>query len=117
MIKKTRRDAVLQGIKENYEILIFDDGLQEMDIEFDLKFVCFKSKNWVGNGLLIPAGPMREKISKKINNINQATNILKKLLKYKTTKKNIKNKINGIGQKILKKNMDEVNLILKNSEL
>ena len=34
-----------------------------MDIEFDLKFVCFKSKNWVGNGLLIPAGPMREKIS------------------------------------------------------
>ena len=59
----------------------------------------------------------KQKISKKINNINQATNILKKLLKYKTTKKNIKNKINGIGQKILKKNMDEVNLILKNSEL
>jgi tetraacyldisaccharide 4'-kinase len=63
MIKKSRRDAILQGIKENYEILIFDDGLQEMDIEFDLKFVCFKSKNWIGNSLLIPAGPMREKIS------------------------------------------------------
>ena len=25
--------------------------------------VCFKSKNWVGNGQLIPAGPLREKIS------------------------------------------------------
>ena len=63
IIKKSRRDAVHQGIKKNYEILIFDDGLQEIDIEFDLKFVCFKSKNWIGNGLLIPAGPMREKIS------------------------------------------------------
>ena len=25
--------------------------------------MCFKSKNWIGNGQLIPAGPMREKIS------------------------------------------------------
>jgi tetraacyldisaccharide 4'-kinase len=63
IIKKSRREAVHQGIKENYEILIFDDGLQDMDIEFDLKLVCFKSNNWIGNGLLIPAGPMREKIS------------------------------------------------------
>jgi 3-deoxy-D-manno-octulosonic-acid transferase len=59
----------------------------------------------------------KQNISKKIHNINQATNILKRLLKYKTIKKNIKNKINAIGQKILKKNMDEVNLILKNNEL
>jgi 3-deoxy-D-manno-octulosonic-acid transferase len=59
----------------------------------------------------------KQKISKKIQNINQATNILKRLLKYKTTKKNMKNKINAIGQKILKKYMDEVNLILKSNEL
>ena len=63
IIKKSRINAIQQAIQENYEILIFDDGLQEMDIEFDLKLVCFKSKNWIGNGLLIPAGPMREKIS------------------------------------------------------
>lgn len=63
IIKKSRRDAIQQGVKENYEILIFDDGLQEIDIEFDLKFVCFKSKNWIGNGQYIPSGPLREKIS------------------------------------------------------
>ena len=34
-----------------------------MGIEFDIKLVCFKSKNWIGNGQIIPAGPMREKIS------------------------------------------------------
>ena len=34
-----------------------------MELEFNIKFVCFKLKNWIGNGQLIPAGPMREKIS------------------------------------------------------
>ena len=31
--------------------------LQETKIDFDIKLVCFKSKNWIGNGQLIPAGP------------------------------------------------------------
>src|SRR6056300_1151096 len=54
----------------------------------------------------------RQKISKKIRNINQATNILSKLFNSKKTQKNTKDKINKIGQKILKKNIDEINLIL-----
>ena len=29
-----------------------------------LKFVCFDAKNWIGNGQLIPSGPLREKIGK-----------------------------------------------------
>ena len=39
------------------------NGLQDLKVDYDLKFACFKSKNWIGNGLCIPAGPMREKIS------------------------------------------------------
>ncbi len=60
---RSRKNAINQGLNQNIDFLIFDDGLQEMGIEFDIKFVCFKSKNWIGNGQLIPAGPMREKIS------------------------------------------------------
>ena len=59
----SRKDAIKQGIYEKYDILVFDDGLQETKIHFDIRLVCFKSKIWVGNGQLIPAGPMREKIS------------------------------------------------------
>ncbi len=55
----------------------------------------------------------KQKISKKINNLNQAVNILDKLLTSKKPKKNIRNKINKIGQKILKKNINEINLVLK----
>ena len=63
IITDSRKDAIYQGINQNYNVLVFDDGLQETKIDFDIKLVCFKSKNWIGNGQLIPAGPMREKIS------------------------------------------------------
>ncbi len=53
-----------------------------------------------------------QKISKRIYNLNQTVNILDKLFTSKKSQKNIKNKINMIGQKILKKSMYEINLIL-----
>ena len=55
----------------------------------------------------------KQKISKKIYNLNQAISILDRFFTSKKSKKNIKNKINTIGQKILEKNMYEINLILK----
>ena len=54
----------------------------------------------------------KQKISEKIYNPDQATNILNRLFTSKRSKKNIKNKINVIGQKILKRYMEEINLIL-----
>ena len=57
-----RQKIVLKAIEENYELLIFDDGLQDGQIDYDFKLVCFDSENWIGNGLLIPSGPMREKV-------------------------------------------------------
>ncbi len=54
----------------------------------------------------------KQKISKKIGELNKTVNILDKLFTSKKTKKNIKNKINAIGQKILKKNKREIDLIL-----
>jgi len=53
----------------------------------------------------------KKNISKKIYNVNQASNILRKLFNKKT-QINIKKKVNKIGQKILKKNMQEIDLIL-----
>ncbi len=55
----------------------------------------------------------KQKVSKKITNINQMTNILDKLFSSQKSQKNIKNKINAIGQKILKKNMQEINSIFE----
>ena len=59
---KNRNLALNQAIKDNIDIIIFDDGLQDGSINYDLKFVCFNNTKWIGNGFLIPAGPLREKI-------------------------------------------------------
>lgn len=63
IISNSRKNAILKGLNENYDVLIFDDGLQDTKIDYNLKFVCFKTNNWIGNGQIIPAGPLREKIS------------------------------------------------------
>ena len=60
--KKNRLDALKDAIDQNFEFAIFDDGLQEKSINYDLKIVCFANSQWKGNGFLIPAGPLREKI-------------------------------------------------------
>ena len=60
--KKKRINALDDAIKDNIDIAIFDDGLQDKHLKYDLSFVCFDSVNWVGNGFLIPSGPLREKL-------------------------------------------------------
>ena len=62
IITKNRLDAYLQAINSSNDVIIFDDGLQEKNVDYDLKFVCFKNKNWIGNGMLIPSGPLRENV-------------------------------------------------------
>ena len=59
---KDRNAALQEAVKDNKEVIIFDDGLQDRTISYDLEFVCFNNTKWIGNGNLIPAGPLREKI-------------------------------------------------------
>jgi len=59
----TRREAIQNAINENYEVAILDDGIQDKSITYDLSFICFNNINWIGNGMTIPAGPLREDIN------------------------------------------------------
>ena len=61
--KINRKDSLDSAIRQNFKYAILDDGLQENYINYDFKICCFSSNNWIGNGLTIPAGPLREKIS------------------------------------------------------
>ena len=60
--KKNRFDALNDAIRDNIEIAVFDDGLQDGHLNYDLSFVCFSTTNWIGNGFLIPSGPLRERL-------------------------------------------------------
>ena len=57
-----RKESLERAIKDNIDVAIFDDGLQDGALNYDLRFVCFNNDKWIGNGFLIPAGPLREKL-------------------------------------------------------
>ena len=57
-----RADALDEAIINSYEVAIFDDGLQDASIKYDLEIVCFNNLNWIGNGFTLPAGPLRESV-------------------------------------------------------
>ena len=66
-----RENALLTAIKKKYQITILDDGLQQKNINYDLKIVCFNSDDAFGNEYMFPAGPLRENI-KEIKNYDLA---------------------------------------------
>ena len=41
IITDSRKDAIYHGERQNYNVLVFDDGLQELKIDFNIKIVCF----------------------------------------------------------------------------
>ena len=63
-ISNNRIDALREAEMKSYDVAILDDGLQDSSINYDLNFVCFNNINWIGNGLTIPSGPLRESINK-----------------------------------------------------
>ena len=68
---KSRLKSLLQADLEGYKVAIFDDGLQDNSINYDLRIVCFNNTNWIGNGFTIPSGPLRENVEniKKYKNV------------------------------------------------
>ncbi len=93
--EKTRELSLFKAEQEKAKIVIFDDGLQEKTINYDIKIVCFNSLKLDGNGFVIPAGPLRERLNSIKNydvalingNINKGT-------------KNFINKIKNINPNI-----------------
>ena len=58
-----RITALDEAISEGFEVAIFDDGLQDNSIKYNMEIVCFNNLNWIGNGLTLPSGPLRESIN------------------------------------------------------
>ena len=86
--------ALDEAISLGYKIAIFDDGLQDTSIKYDLEIVCFNNLNWIGNGFTLPSGPLREGI----NNLRFYNNVF--LNGNEEHLDDIKNKIKKINPKI-----------------
>lgn len=108
---KKRFESLKQAAMEGYKIAIFDDGLQDFSINYDLNIVCFNNINWIGNGLTIPSGPLRESINdiKKYRNVflNGNNEDLDEIKKYIFK---IDPTINVYQGKYVPKNLNEFNI-------
>jgi len=60
---KERAEGIELLIKNNNDIAILDDGFQDSSIRKSFSILCFNQKQWIGNGFLIPSGPLRERLS------------------------------------------------------
>tara|TARA_B100000767_G_scaffold220943_1_gene209311 strand:- start:1026 stop:1970 length:945 start_codon:yes stop_codon:yes gene_type:complete len=103
-----RTVALNEAILNGYEVAIFDDGLQDASIKYDLEIVCFNNLNWIGNGFTLPAGPLRENINslKFYNNIFLNGNE-ENLINIKDKIKKINHKININQGKYIPLNIDD----------
>ena len=60
---KNRKEAISSLILLGHDVAILDDGFQDFSIKKDFSILCFNSNQLIGNGFIIPSGPLREKIS------------------------------------------------------
>ena len=105
-----RKEAINSLIFDKHDVAILDDGFQDFSIKKDFSIICFNSNQLIGNGFLIPSGPLREsfksikradcifingnkniQFENKINNINKNTKIFYSKYKIKNLDK-FKNK-------------------------
>ena len=88
IICKKRNEGIISAIEKNFDTVILDDGFQDLSIKKDLNILCFNNNQEIGNGQVLPAGPLREGLSAlKIANIimingGKNTELENKLKKY-----------------------------------
>ncbi len=59
---KNRKKAISSLILSKCDVAILDDGFQDFSIKKDFSVLCFNSKQLIGNGFIIPSGPLRESL-------------------------------------------------------
>ncbi len=59
---ENRSISLKRAESKKFNLAILDDGLQEKKIYYDISIACFNSTYGIGNGHLLPAGPLRERL-------------------------------------------------------
>ena len=74
VVCRRRVDGARRLVKEGVDIIIMDDGFQSARLAFDFALLVIDSRRGIGNGYLVPAGPVRAPLP---NQLRHATALLK----------------------------------------
>ena len=91
-VNKDRVTGLREAEKANYDLAILDDGFQDYRIKKNLNIICFHQNQLIGNGLVLPSGPLRDNL----NSLRDADIIIIN----GSTNKNFEEKILSINKKL-----------------
>jgi tetraacyldisaccharide 4'-kinase len=60
---RDRSTSISLSVSDNHDVVILDDGFQDFSIKPNFSILCFNSNQLIGNGFVIPSGPLREDFS------------------------------------------------------
>ena len=63
ILDSKRTSAIEKAEQKNFDLVILDDGFQDFSIKKNVNIICFNEKQLIGNGMVIPSGPLRENIN------------------------------------------------------
>ena len=109
---KNRVNGITEAENRKFDSAILDDGFQDHSIKKNLSIICFNQSQLIGNGLIIPSGPLRESL----NSLKKAQIIIingKKSFEFEEKILRINNNIEIYYTKYKPTNIDE----LKKKEL
>ena len=110
---KNRTHAIRKLILEGCDVAVLDDGFQDFTVKKDFSILCFNSKQLIGNGLVIPSGPLRESFNSILRTNCIVINGDKNLEFENKIKKTFKKEIKIFYSKYKIKNMEN----LQNKEI
>ena len=101
---RKRLESISKAIIKKNNVIIMDDGMQDVSVNKDLSIMCFNSKDLIGNGFLLPAGPLREQL-KKVNSCRIAVINGKRNIHFENKLKSISDSIEIFQSKYEIKNL------------
>ena len=101
---RKRLVSISKAIIKKNNVIIMDDGMQDVSVNKDLSIMCFNSKDLIGNGFLLPAGPLREQL-KKVNSCRIAVINGKRNIPFEKKLKSISDSIEIFQSKYEIKNL------------
>lgn len=91
ILSRNRYDGAQFAIANGYDMIVMDDGLHNTSLHRDLNILVIDGHHGIGNGLMIPAGPLRTPLHHGLNRAdiiiiigNDRTNIAARIPSGKT---------------------------------
>lgn len=70
VISRTRVDGALKLIEQGVDLIIMDDGFQSARLTLDFALVVIDTSRGIGNGHVVPSGPVRAPISEQMRQLS-----------------------------------------------